>query len=125
MKRSLLAVVLCVALTGLVTAPAVAAVDSNPNALQLVNVSCPDAGLSFDSIWVPSEHSVVGHNLDANFVGVAKSIYATDSAGNAVAPISVNQGRGLASITTWCFWPDPGSPTGYIGADILFNANLR
>jgi hypothetical protein len=34
-------------------------------------------------------------------------------------------GKGLDNITVWCFWPDAGSLTGFVGGDVLFNALLR
>lgn len=125
MERSFAIVVLCVALTGALAVPALAAVDSNPNAVELSDVSCPEAGLFFDTIWVATEGSVAGHDLEGNAVGVAKSIYITDSEGNPLAVIFDRPGKGLDNITVWCFWPDAGSPTGFIGGDILFNAHLR
>lgn len=125
MRRSLITVVLCVALAGVVAAPAGGAVDSNPNAVEISSVSCPEAGLFFDTIWVATENSLAGHDLEGNTVGVAKSVYATDFEGNVVAEILHRPGKGLDNITVWCFWPDAASPTGFIGADILFNAHLR
>lgn len=116
---------LCVVLAGAVAVPALGAVDSNPNASELADVSCPEAGLFFETIWVATESSVAGHDIEANTVGVAKSLYITDSAGNRVAEIFDRPGKGLDNITVWCFWPDAGSPTGFIGADVLFNAHLR
>lgn len=125
MKRSLALVVLCVALTGVLAVPALGGVDSNPNAQELAGVTCPDAGLFFEVIWVASQNSVAGHDLEGNTVGVAKSLYATDSEGTPVAEIFHRPGRGLDNVTVWCFWPDAGSPTGFIGGDVLFNAHLR
>jgi hypothetical protein len=125
MKPSLMTVALCAALVGLVAVPAFASVDSNPNAQELVDVSCPEAGLFFEAIWVASENSVAGHDLEGNTVGVAKSIYVTDDAGNPLVELFHRPGKGLDNITVWCFWPDAGSPTGFIGGDILFNAHLR
>lgn len=124
-KRSFAIVALCVALVGVVAVPALGAVDSNPNANELSDVSCPEAGLFFDTIWVATENSIAGHDLEGNSVGVAKSIYITDSEGTPVAEVFDRPGRGLDNITVWCFWPDAGSPTGFIGGDILFNAHLR
>jgi hypothetical protein len=125
MKPSLMTVALCAALVGLVAVPAFASVDSNPNAQELVDVSCPEAGLFFEAIWVASENSVAGHDLEGNTVGVAKSVYVTDDAGNPLVELFHRPGKGLDNITVWCFWPDAGSPTGFIGGDILFNAHLR
>jgi len=124
-KRSFAIVVLCVALTGVLAVPALGAVDSNPNASQLVEVSCPDAGLFFEAIWVASQNTVAGHDLEGNTVGVAKSLYITDSEGNPLVEIFDRPGKGLDNTTVWCFWPDAGSPTGFIGGDVLFNAHLR
>lgn len=124
-KRSFAIVALCVALTGVLALPALGAVDSNPNAVELAEVSCPDADLFFETIWVATEGSVAGHDLEGNTVGVAKSIYITDSEGNPVAEIFDRPGKGLDNVTVWCFWPDVASPTGFIGGDVLFNAQLR
>lgn len=127
MRRSSLLIALCALIGGLVAVPALGAVDKNPNATELTSVSCPDAGLFFEVIWVASESSVAGHDLEGNVVGVAKSIYITDSEGNPVpeGEIFDRPGKGLDNITVWCFWPDAGSPTGFIGGDILFNAHFR
>ena len=125
MKRLFVTVALCVALVGALAVPALGAVDSNPNAQELTSVSCPDAGLFFETIWVASESSVAGHDLEGNSVGVAKSLYFTDSEGNQVAELFHRPGKGLDNITVWCFWPDAGSPTGFVGGDVLFNAHLR
>lgn len=116
---------LSIALVGAVAVPALGAVDSNPNAEELTSVSCPDAGLSFETIWVASENSVAGHDLEGNTVGVAKSIYFTDTEGTPLVELFHRPGKGLDRVTVWCFWPDAGSPTGFIGGDILFNAHLR
>ena len=126
-RRSFVTVALSVVLVGVVAVPALGAVDSNPNASELVDVSCPDAGLFFETIWVASQSSVAGHDLEGNTVGVAKSLYITDPEGNPVpdGEIFHRPGKGLDNITVWCFWPDAGSPTGFIGGDILFNAHLR
>jgi hypothetical protein len=126
-KRTFAIVVLCVALTGVLAVPALGAVDSNPNAVELSDVSCPEAGLFFDTIWVATEGSLAGHDLEGNTVGVAKSLYITDSEGISVpgGEIFHRPGRGLDNITVWCFWPDAGSPTGFIGGDVLFKAHLR
>lgn len=125
MRRSFAVVVLCVALTGVLAVPALGGVDSNPNAHELVGVTCPDASLFFEAIWVASQNSVAGHDLEGNTVGVAKSLYLTDSDGDPVAEIFHRPGKGLDNITVWCFWPDAASPTGFIGGDILFNAHSR
>lgn len=114
-----------VALVGAMAVPALGGVDSNPNASQLVGVSCPDASLSFETIWVASPSSLAGHDLEGNTVGVAKSLYITDAEGNPVAGIFDRPGKGLDNITLWCFWPDAGSPTGFVGGDVLFRAHLR
>jgi hypothetical protein len=124
-KRLFVTVALCVALVGALAVPALGAVDSNPNALELTSVSCPDAGLFFETIWVASESSVAGHDLEGNAVGVAKSIYITDDEGTPLVELFDRPGKGLDNITVWCFWPDAGSPTGFIGGDVLFNAHLR
>lgn len=124
MKRSLVTVALCVALVGALAVPALGAVDNNPNASELTSVSC-DNGLFFETIWVASENSLAGHDLETNAVGVAKSLYLTNDAGIPLAEIFDRPGKGLANITVWCFWPDAGSPTGFIGGDVLFNAHLR
>jgi hypothetical protein len=108
MKPSLMTVALCAALVGLVAVPAFASVDSNPNAQELVDVSCPEAGPFFEAIWVASENSVAGHDLEGNTVGVAKSIYVTDDAGNPLVELFHRPGKGLDNITVWCFWPDAG-----------------
>jgi hypothetical protein len=123
-KRSFLTVALCVALVGVLAVPAMGAVDSNPNASELTSVSC-DNDLFFETIWVASQSSVAGHDLEGNRVGVAKSLYITDSEGTPLAELFHRPGKGLANVTVWCFWPDAGSPTGYIGGDVLFNAHLR
>jgi hypothetical protein len=125
MKRLFMRVALCAALVPLMAVPALAAVDSNPNAQELVGVTCPEADLFFEAIWVASPSSVAGHDVDGNRVGVAKSLYLTDSEGSPVAPLFDRAGQGLDNITVWCFWPDAGSPTGFIGGDVLFNAHLR
>ncbi len=125
MRRSFVTAALAVALVGAVAVPALGAVDKNPNAAELTSVSCPDAGLFFETIWVASESSVAGHDLDGNAVGVAKSIYLTDDTGAPLVEIFDRPGKGLDNITVWCFWPDAGSPTGFIGGDVLFNAHLR
>ena len=125
MKRSLLAAAGCIGLIALVAAPAIAAVDDNPNAVRIANVSCPDAGMTFEAVWLPSGNSVVGHSPDDHLVGVAKSFYATDATGNPLVELFHHPGAGLDSITSWCYWADSESPTGYIGADIVFNANVR
>lgn len=125
MKRSFVTVALSVALVGAVAVPALGAVDSNPNAVELTSVSCDGGRLFFETIWVASENSVAGHDLEGNTVGVAKSIYVTDAEGTPLVEIFDRPGKGLDKITVWCFWPDAGSPTGFVGGDILFNAHLR
>lgn len=124
MKRSFVTVALCGALVGALAVPALGAVDSNPNAVELTSVSC-DNGLFFETIWVASPSSVPGHDLEGNGVGVAKSIFITDSAGNPIVELFHRPGKGLDNVTVWCFWPDAGSPTGFIGGDVLFRASLR
>jgi hypothetical protein len=123
-RRSLVTVALCGALVGALAVPALGAVDSNPNASELTSVSC-DNDLFFETIWVASQSSLAGHDLEGNRVGVAKSLYVTDGDGNPMSEIWDRQGKGLANLTVWCFWPDAGSPTGFIGGDVLFNAHLR
>lgn len=125
MKRSLVTMALCVALVGALAVPALGAVDSNPNAVELNSVSCDDGRLFFETIWVASGNSVAGHDLEGNTVGVAKSIYITDDEGTPLVELFDRPGKGLDNITVWCFWPDAGSPTGFIGGDVLFNAHLR
>ena len=124
MKRSFVTVALCAALVGALAVPALGAVDSNPNASELTSVSC-DNGLFFETIWVASQSSLAGHDLERKRVGVAKSLYLTDDGGMPLVELWDRQGKGLANITVWCFWPDDGSPTGFIGGDVLFNARLR
>jgi len=125
MKRSFITVALCVALVGALAVPALGAVDSNPNASELTSVSCDDGRLFFETIWVASQSSVAGHDLEGNTVGVAKSLYITDDLGMPQVELFHRPGRGLDNTTVWCFWPDAGSPTGFIGGDVLFNARLR
>lgn len=125
MKRSFVTVALCAALVGVLAVPAWGAVDRNPDATELIGVSCPEAGLFFESIWVSSQSSVAGHDLDAKTVGVAKSLYVTDVEGNPLVELFHRPGKGLDNVTVWCFWPDEGSPTGFVGGDVLFNAQLR
>jgi hypothetical protein len=125
MRRKSLIVAVSAVLVCLAAIPALADVDKNPNAQQLVGVSCPDAGLSFETIWVPAGSSVAGHDLEGNIVGVAKSIYLTDPAGVPLVELFHRPGAGLDNVTVWCFWPDPASPTGFIGGDILFRSHLR
>ncbi len=124
MRRSFVTVAVCVALVGALAVPALGAVDSNPNASELTSVSCNN-GLFFETIWVASQSSLAGHDLEGKSLGVAKSLYLTDNQGTPVAEIWDRQGKGLANITVWCFWPDDESPTGFIGGDVLFNARLR
>lgn len=124
MRPTLVVAVLCIALVG-VARPSYAGVDQNPNAFELTNVACPEAGLAFDTIWIASEGSLAGHDLDSNVVGVAKSLFVTDSEGNPIGQILSRPGRGLDNVTVWCFWPDAGSPTGFVGGDVLFRAHLR
>ena len=125
MKRSFVTLTLLVALLGALAVPALGAVDSNPNASELTSVSCPDAGLIFETIWIASQSSIAGHDLEGNTVGVAKSLYATDSEGNPLVELFHRPGKGLGSVTVWCFWPDATSPTGFVGGDVLFKASLR
>ncbi len=126
MKRLFVTVAFCVALVGALAVPALGAVDSNPNAQELTSVSCPDADLFFETIWVASQSSVAGHDLEGNAVGVAKSLYITDDTGTMrLVELFDRPGKGLDNITVWCFWPDAGSPTGFIGGDVLFKAHLR
>jgi hypothetical protein len=124
-KRSLVTVALCAALVGALAVPALGALDSNPNAVEISSVSCPDAGLFFETIWVGSYSSVAGHDLEGNTVGVLKSLYITDSEGDPLVELFHRPGKGLDNITVWCFWPDADSPTGFVGGDVLFNARLR
>lgn len=124
-KRSFALGVVLVAMIGVLAVPAVGSVDRNPNAAELVDVNCPDAGLSFETIWVASQSSVAGHDLEGNRVGVAKSLYVTDPDGAPVAELFHRPGAGLDDITVWCFWPDAESPSGFIGGAVLFNAHLR
>ncbi len=125
MKRTLTVLVFCMALSGVVAIPAFASVDQNPNAVELTSVTCPDAELFFGTIWIGSESSPAGHDLEGNIVGVAKSLYITDPDGNPIAAGFDRPGKGLDAVTVWCFWPDGGSPTGFVGGDILFKAPLR
>lgn len=125
MKRSFASLALCVALVSALAVPALGAVDSSPNAVELTSVSCPDADLFFETIWVATESSVAGHDVEGNTVGVAKSIYITDADGSPLVELFDRPGQGLDNITVWCFWPDAGSPTGFIGGDVLFKAHLR
>ncbi len=69
--------------------------------------------------------SLASHDLEGKRVGVAKSLYLTDDGGTPLVELWDRTGKGLANITVWCFWPDAGSPTGFIGGDVLFNAHLR
>jgi hypothetical protein len=125
MRRSIGTVVLASALVGLVAVPAWGAVDRNPNAFQLIGVSCPEVGLHFETTWVASPSSLAGHDLDGNGVGVAKSLYVTTNEGEPVGTLWDRMGKGLKEITVWCYWEDGGSPTGYLGGDVLFNAHQR
>jgi hypothetical protein len=124
-KRSLVTVALCAALVGALAVPALGALDSNPNAVEIASVSCPDADLFFETIWVGSGSSLAGHDLEGNTVGVLKSLYFTDSEGNPLVELFHRPGKGLDNITVWCFWPDADSPTGFVGGDVLFNARMR
>ncbi len=93
----------------------------------LVDATCEN-GLFFEAIWSPTEQSVTGHDLATNTTGVAKSIYAVVVVEGAIVPVFEifdRPGKGLDDLTVWCYWPDAASPTGLIGGEILFNANLR
>lgn len=125
MRRIQTIVVACIALIGVMAIPALASVDQSPRAVTLPNVTCPEAELFFEVIWIGSGSSLAGHDLEGNIVGVAKSLYFTDSDGNPFEAAFDRPGKGLDSVTVWCFWPDEGSPTGFVGGDILFKASLR
>jgi len=124
-KRSFVTIALSVALVAALAVPALGAVDRNPNASELNSVSCDDGRLFFETIWVASQSSVAGHDLDGKAVGVAKSLYITDDEGMPQVELFHRPGMGLDNVTVWCFWPDAGSPTGFIGGDVLFKAHLR
>ena len=124
MRRSVSVIVATLLLGVLGVVPALADVDKNPNVLTLVNVICPDAGLSFEAVWSPTAQSVTGHDSESNLVGVAKSVHVTDSEGNPIpgAVLFDRPGKGLDQNTVWCFWEEPDLPTGYAGGDILFRS---
>jgi len=123
MKRfySLLAIAMLAVVTS--ATPVGAEVDSNPHAIAYYNISC-DNGRTFDVIWGPNGQDVPGHDLETNLVGAVTSIWLADSSGDRVAPVWERPGRGLAEVTTWCWWAAP-SPTGYVGVDVIFRATER
>jgi hypothetical protein len=90
----------------------------------LVDVVC-DNGQTFDAIWAAVDGGIVGHDLEGNQVGVATALWIADAGGNRLAPVWERPGRGLAAITSWCWFPAPLSPTGYAGTDVIFSANDR
>jgi hypothetical protein len=124
-RRTLVGMVVGIALVGVLAVPSLADVDQSPNAVELINVTCPPAGLSFGTIWLPSRSTLAGHDLEDNIVGVVKSLFITDQDGNPIAQLFHRPGKGLDNITVWCFWPDADSPTGFVGGDILFRGPLR
>lgn len=116
---------------GRIPARAEAGVDSNPNAELFAQPAiCPDADLNFGAVWTPTPQSPTGHDLDGNVVGVAKTPYPVAEVGSEFTPAATifeRPGRGLGDLTVFCYWAVPlqVSPTGFLGGDILFDADLR
>lgn len=96
---------------------------NNPNALVVPDVECPEAGLSFDVVVTPTLDAPVG--IGDGFAGVATSQWVTTSDGTPLFELADVPGRGLDGITVWCFWPEPSSPTGFVGGDILLRRTMR
>lgn len=127
MRRTLTTAAATLLFAAFAAGTASADIDANPNSRSVSDVQC-EGGLSFEALWAATPQNVVGHDLDGNRVGVAKSVYATLPNGTpfpGVPPLFDRPGQGLDGITVWCFWPDELSPTLYAGGEILFNANLR
>ena len=127
MKRMISVLAAAAATVGLGAAPAAAAVDSNPNADSIVDVTCPGTDISFEMVWSPPPESPVGFDLDLGTVGVVKAIYLVFPDGTRVpgATLFERPGQGLDKNTVSCSWFDAGSPTGFVGADILFGGDSR
>lgn len=117
-KSCIAAVAVMVLATLGLALPAGAAVDSNPNASETVNIVCED-GTTFDSVLSPRlGKSVMGHDLDGNRIVVATSAYATIG-GVPVGVLYDRPGVGLDQLTVWCVWEEPLSPTGQAGSHVL------
>ena len=113
-------------LAGVGMTPAAADVAHNPNSVLLEQVTCEN-GLTFDQVRSATPQAVVGIDVDDHTVGVATSLWVTDSAGTPIpgAVLFDRPGQGLDALTTWCWWPDGGSPTGWAGGEILFGGQTR
>jgi len=123
--RRMIGLFLAVVMVGaLSTAPAGADVDDNPNAVPFGPVICEN-GLEFGLVHLPNGATSVGHVSSSNVVGVAKRLWLASEDGQPIAPIDPPLNSGLASLTVFCYWPSEGSPTGYIGGDILFRQPIR
>ena len=126
MKRIITVLAATAATVGLGAAPAAATVDSNPNAQSFGPMTCPGTDLSFELIWSPTFESPNGHDLDMGGVGVAKALYVVLDDGTSVVTVFERPGKGLDKNTVFCYWADAvNSPTGYLGADLLFSGNIR
>jgi hypothetical protein len=121
-RRLLVSLLLSV---GILVVPAAASggPGNNPNALLVPDVECPETGLSFDVVVTPTLHAPVG--IGDTFAGVATSQWVTTSDGTPLFELADVPGRGLDGITVWCFWPEPSSPTGFVGSDVLFRRTMR
>ncbi len=122
MKRaaSVLGVVLVAVMLG--AAPAAADIDQSPNAAPFGPAQCED-GRYLENLYTPG--GIVGQQIGTNFMGTSHLAWLALSDGTKVEPLGRPLSPGLEKLTVFCWWADEGSPTGYIGGDILFSGHGR
>ena len=103
-----------------VLAGAAAPAAAQPDRTAVGTVTCED-GRAFAATELPAPTAAVGLVVDGNTVGVAMAVWVADADGNRLAPVWERPGRGLDANTVWCTWDWSLSPTGVIGADLLFS----
>ncbi len=124
MRRTPIVLCLALLLGAIAAVPAAADVESNPNVVVFGPAVCEN-GLTFEAVYSPTDPSVVGQDGDSNIVGVGKTIWFADGDGNKVELLTRPIPAGLQRLTVFCWWPFEGSPTGFVGGDILFREALR
>ena len=122
MKRaaSVLGVALVAVMLG--AAPAAADIDRSPNANPFGPAECED-GQIFENLYSPG--GIVGQQIGTNVMGTNHLAWLALSDGTKIAPLGSPLSPGLAKLTVFCWWAEAGSPTGYIGGDILLGGHGR
>ena len=122
MKRaaSVLGVVMLAVMLG--AAPAAADIDKNPNAQPFGPAQCED-GRTFEQLYSPG--GIVGQVSGTNEMGTNHRPWLVLADGTQIEPLGPPLSPGLEKLTVFCWWVQEGSPTGYIGGDIIFNGHGR